>query len=186
MGQTTSPEQAWQRLTQRTTGSAKTAATTTDAAPLAVVFGCSDARGGVESAFGADRLGELLIVQTAGHTVGSAVLGTIEFAVWALGAPLVIVLGHDSCSALSLSDDFHMTGRMPQGHIREIVTAAAVEQTAQLICDRSRIVTSAVATGRLAIISATYRPTGDELQVRSVVGPVSPSSPGPGHVCLEG
>lgn len=88
-------------------------------------------------------------MQTVGHTVGSAVLGTIEFLVWELGSPLVIVLGHDSFGALNLSDD------------------------------RSRIVTSVVTIGRLAVISATYHPTRDALQVHSVIGPVSTSSPGP-------
>ncbi len=67
--------------------------------PFAVIFGCSDSRLAAEIIF--DRgLGDLFVVRTAGHIVGPEVLASIEYGVTILGAPLVVVLGHDSCGAI--------------------------------------------------------------------------------------
>jgi carbonic anhydrase len=67
--------------------------------PFAVIFGCSDSRLAAEIIF--DRgLGDLFVVRTAGHIVGPEVLASIEYGVTILGAPLVVVLGHDSCGAV--------------------------------------------------------------------------------------
>ena len=67
--------------------------------PFAVVFGCSDSRVAAEIIF--DRgLGDLFVVRTAGHVVDAGVLGSIEFGVDVLHAPLVVVLGHDRCGAV--------------------------------------------------------------------------------------
>src|SRR5258705_14009494 len=67
--------------------------------PFAVVFGCSDSRLAAEIIF--DRgLGDLFVVRTAGHIIGPEVLASIEYGVTILGAPLVVVLGHDSCGAV--------------------------------------------------------------------------------------
>ena len=88
--------------------------------PFAVVFGCSDSRVAAEIVF--DRgLGDLFVVRTAGHVVDTTVVGSIEYGVQVLGAPLVIVLGHDSCGAVAAAADALATGRMPDGFVRAIV-----------------------------------------------------------------
>src|SRR5665648_1070311 len=88
--------------------------------PFAVVFGCSDARVAAEIVF--DRgLGDLFVVRTAGHVVDTTVVGSIEYGVQLLGAPLVIVLGHDSCGAVAAAAEALATGRMPGGFVRAIV-----------------------------------------------------------------
>jgi carbonic anhydrase len=88
--------------------------------PFAVVFGCSDSRVAAEIVF--DRgLGDLFVVRTAGHVVDTTVLGSIEYGVQVLGAPLVVVLGHDSCGAVGAAADALTTGRMPEGFVRAIV-----------------------------------------------------------------
>ncbi len=88
--------------------------------PFAVVFGCSDSRVAAEIIF--DRgLGDLFVVRTAGHVVDTTVIGSIEFGVEVLNAPLVIVLGHDSCGAVGAAADALATGRMPTGFVRAIV-----------------------------------------------------------------
>lgn len=72
--------------------------------PFAVVFGCSDSRLAAEIIF--DRgLGDLFVVRTAGHIVGPEVLASIEYGVSILGAPLLVVLGHDSCGAILATHD---------------------------------------------------------------------------------
>src|SRR6478752_2791844 len=75
---------------------ARRAQTAPSQTPFAVLFGCSDSRLAAEIIF--DRgLGDLFVVRTAGHVLGPEVLGSIEYGVSVLGAPLVVVLGHDSC-----------------------------------------------------------------------------------------
>src|SRR5437660_10755501 len=55
--------------------------------PFAVLFGCSDSRLAAEIIF--DRgLGDLFVVRTAGHVVGTEVLGSIEYGVSLLDCPL--------------------------------------------------------------------------------------------------
>ncbi|MEO8248983.1 MAG: carbonic anhydrase [Burkholderiales bacterium] len=68
-------------------------------APFAVLVGCSDSRVPPEVLFGAG-LGELFIVRNAGNVVDTAALGSIEYGVAVLGAPLLVVLGHERCGAV--------------------------------------------------------------------------------------
>ena len=68
--------------------------------PFATVIGCSDSRVPVEVVFDAG-VGELFVVRTAGHTLAQASLASIRFAVEKLGTPLVLVLGHEDCGAVS-------------------------------------------------------------------------------------
>ena len=67
--------------------------------PFAVLVGCSDSRVPPELLFGAG-LGELFIVRNAGNTVDTVAIGSIEYGVNVLGAPLVVVLGHERCGAV--------------------------------------------------------------------------------------
>lgn len=67
--------------------------------PFAVVVSCSDSRVPPEVVF--DRgLGDLFVVRTAGEVVKEVELGSIEYAVEHLHAPLVVVLGHKRCGAV--------------------------------------------------------------------------------------
>ena len=67
--------------------------------PFAVLVGCSDSRVSPELLFGTG-LGELFIVRNAGNTVDTVALGSIQYEVQVLGAPLVLVLGHERCGAV--------------------------------------------------------------------------------------
>jgi len=68
--------------------------------PLAVIVGCSDSRTAPEIVFDC-RLGDLFVVRVAGNSVDSTAMGSIEYAVHHLGCPLVMVLGHGGCGAVS-------------------------------------------------------------------------------------
>jgi carbonic anhydrase len=68
-------------------------------APFAVLVGCSDSRVPPELLFGVG-LGELFIVRNAGNTVDTTALGSVEYGAMVLGAPLVVVLGHERCGAV--------------------------------------------------------------------------------------
>ena len=73
-------------------------------APFAVVLGCADSRLSPEILF--DRgLGDLFVVRVAGNIADDAVIGSIEYAVEHLHAPLVMVLGHEKCGAVQAAID---------------------------------------------------------------------------------
>lgn len=68
--------------------------------PFAVLVSCSDSRVSPELLFGRG-LGELFIIRNAGNTVDTVALGSIQYAVAHLGTPLVLVMGHQRCGAVS-------------------------------------------------------------------------------------
>ncbi|MBK6604311.1 MAG: carbonic anhydrase [Leptospiraceae bacterium] len=68
--------------------------------PFAVIVGCSDSRVPNEIVFD-QGLGDLFIVRTAGQVSSYASWGSMEFATTALGAKLIVVLGHTKCGAVS-------------------------------------------------------------------------------------
>ena len=82
--------------------------------PNAVVFGCADSRVAAEIIFD-QGLGDMTVVRTAGHVMGSAVLGSIEYAVTVLRVPLIVVLGHDSCGAVKATCRRSTTAWCPAG-----------------------------------------------------------------------
>lgn len=63
------------------------------------MFACGDSRVPVELLFD-QGLGDVFVVRTAGHTVDTAVLASLEFAVVGLGVDVLVVLGHESCGAV--------------------------------------------------------------------------------------
>lgn len=73
-------------------------------APLAVILGCSDSRAAAEVLFQA-RMGDLFVVRVAGNTADALGLGSIDYAVHYLNCPLVVVLGHSTCGAVSAAVD---------------------------------------------------------------------------------
>src|SRR5699024_806038 len=88
--------------------------------PFAVLFGCSDSRVAAEIIF--DRgLGDMFVVRTAGHVLDTTVVGSIEFGVDILGAPLVVVLGHDNCGAIAGAREAMVSGNFPSGMARAII-----------------------------------------------------------------
>ncbi|RNI07057.1 carbonic anhydrase [Micromonospora aurantiaca (nom. illeg.)] len=65
------------------------------ATPVAAVLSCADPQPEAVTVFGGV---DVYAVRTAGLQVGPAALGSLEYAVARLGAPLLVVLGHASCS----------------------------------------------------------------------------------------
>lgn len=88
--------------------------------PFAVIFGCSDSRLAAEIIFDLG-LGDAFVVRTAGHVIDSAALGSLEYSVAMLHVPLIVVLGHDSCGAVTATIDSVESGIMPPGFIRDLV-----------------------------------------------------------------
>ena len=68
--------------------------------PFAVVLACSDSRELVEEIF--DRgIGDIFTVRDAGNIATQTDIGSIEYAVYHLGTPLVVVMGHSQCGAVT-------------------------------------------------------------------------------------
>ena len=73
---------------------------TTGQHPFAVVLCCSDSRVAPEIIFD-QKLGDLFVIRNAGNIVDEEVLGSIEYAVEHLETPLVVVMGHAACGAVT-------------------------------------------------------------------------------------
>jgi carbonic anhydrase len=67
--------------------------------PFAIVLACADSRVAPELVFD-QGLGDLFVVRVAGNVTDPVVTGSISYAVHHLHAPLVVVLGHQSCGAV--------------------------------------------------------------------------------------
>ena len=83
--------------------------------PFAVVLCCSDSRVSSEIIFD-QKLGDLFVIRNAGNIVDEEVLGSIEYAVEHLETPLVVVMGHAACGAVSATCH---GGDLP-GHILDL------------------------------------------------------------------
>lgn len=67
--------------------------------PFAVVISCADSRVPPEILFD-QALGDIFVVRDAGNVIDPVTLGSIEYGVEHLHAPLVVVLGHEKCGAV--------------------------------------------------------------------------------------
>lgn len=68
--------------------------------PFAMVLACADSRVPVETLF--DRgIGDIFVSRVAGNVVSPSVLGTLEYGADHLGIPLLVVLGHTNCGAVT-------------------------------------------------------------------------------------
>ncbi|MEU4606333.1 carbonic anhydrase [Kribbella sp. NPDC023972] len=68
--------------------------------PFATVIGCVDSRVPIELVFD-QGLGDLVVVRSAGEALDHSVIGSLEFGVAELHTPLLMVLGHQRCGALT-------------------------------------------------------------------------------------
>lgn len=72
--------------------------------PMAVVLSCLDSRVPVEDIF-QRGIGDLFVARVAGNIVNDDILGSLEFACKVSGAKLIVVLGHEYCSAIKSAID---------------------------------------------------------------------------------
>jgi carbonic anhydrase len=68
--------------------------------PFAVVLACSDSRVPVEEIFNRG-IGDIFTIRDAGNIATQTDIGSIEYAVDHLGTPLVVVMGHSHCGAVT-------------------------------------------------------------------------------------
>jgi carbonic anhydrase len=145
--------------------------------PFCVLVGCSDSRVSPELLFGRG-LGELFIVRNAGNVVDLAAMGSIEYGVAVLGAPLVVVLGHERCGAVQAAVDVvekdatypGSIGQMIEPIIPAVLRArregthdlldrsvrANVARIVTRLRDTEQILIEPLREGRLKIVGARY------------------------------
>lgn len=91
--------------------------------PFAVVLGCADSRVPPEILFD-QGIGDLFVIRVAGNTARETnVLGSIEYAVEHLGTPLVVVLGHEKCGAVTAAVNAVTTNAHEPGNIGHLVAS---------------------------------------------------------------
>jgi carbonic anhydrase len=90
--------------------------------PFAVILSCSDSRVPPEIVFD-QGLGDLFVMRVAGNVLSGVVIGSVEYAVEHLQVPLVTVLGHDSCGAVTEAvKGVHLPGHL--GALIEVLRPA--------------------------------------------------------------
>lgn len=189
MATTMTPAQAWQKLLEGNQrfvegtsnhpnqDAPRRSSLVNQQNPFAIIFGCADSRLAAEIIFDLG-LGDAFVVRTAGQVIDDAVLGSLEYGVDVLKVPLIVVLGHDSCGAVTAAKDTVDTGEMPKGFLRDLVERITpsvlaarragfedindmvvehTKQTAERLLDSSRSISAAVADGRTAVLGVAYR-----------------------------
>jgi carbonic anhydrase len=144
--------------------------------PFAITLGCADSRVAPEVLFD-QGLGDLFDNRVAGNIVDDLLLGSIEFAVEEFHSPLIVVLGHERCGAITATIDAIRTGGTAPGHIGTIVDAlrpivepvlgqpgdavdngvrANVRAQVQALLAQSEIIAERVHAGALQVVGARY------------------------------
>lgn len=144
-------------------------------APFAIIVGCSDSRTPPEQLF-SRGLGELFTMRVAGNTVDAVSLGSIEYGLVVLGAPLVVVLGHTQCGAVDAAVKAVRSNAKFPGSIGRVVAPiipavrsvkgdddvvdravrANVQRTVAQLKSAQPIVAGAVSGGSAKVVGAVY------------------------------
>jgi len=138
--------------------------------PYAIILSCADSRVVPELAFDAG-LGELFIIRVAGNVANSSSIASIEYAVAHLGSKLIVVMGHQSCGAVTAAVAGGDNGPNLNHLLRFIkpaisaseegaainnVTKKNAELTAEELVNKSEIIKNAVDKGDVKITHAYY------------------------------
>jgi len=152
--------------------------TTTDGqAPYATVIACSDSRVPVEILFD-QGVGDLFVIKVAGNVADTDELGSAEYGVDHLGTPVLMVLGHSYCGAVTaVTTGAEVHGSIPQlvdnivpavekakhahpnAETPELVSAAIEENIWQAIEDiltKSHAIAGRAAEGKVVVVGAMY------------------------------
>lgn len=136
--------------------------------PFAIILSCADSRVVPELVFDTG-IGELFVLRVAGNVANTSTIASIEYAVAHLGVKLIVVLGHQSCGAVTAAiaggDNGHNLNHLlahlqPAIHACDETGVDAVvrenaAQTVKELIARSAIIGDAAA-GDLEVLPAWY------------------------------
>ncbi len=88
--------------------------------PIATIISCSDSRIIPETIFDVG-MEDIFVIRVAGNTIDKVALGSIEYGVAHAHTPLLVVLGHQHCGAVTATVNSIVEGEKPEGFIRFIV-----------------------------------------------------------------
>jgi carbonic anhydrase len=147
--------------------------------PIAAILSCSDSRVPPKILFD-QGVGSLFVVRAAGNTYDELGIQSLEYAIKSLGAKLIVVLGHDSCGAVSAAvksfpkpgagamveniyPAVEKTRSMPGDPV-----ANAVSENAILVAERLRDTPQfreSVKAGEIQIVAARYNLKTGKIQL---------------------
>jgi carbonic anhydrase len=138
--------------------------------PYAIVLSCADSRVVPELAFDTG-LGELFVLRVAGNVANTSTIASIEYAVAHIGSKVIVVLGHQSCGAVTAAvaggDNGYNLNHL-LAHVAPALSAAKegasvndivkinAELTSKELASRSTIISDAIEKGNLKIVPAYY------------------------------
>ncbi len=147
--------------------------------PFVAVLACADSRVAPEILFD-QGIGDLFVVRVAGNIVNPTnygIQGSLEFGVLALGAPLIVVMGHSECGAVAGSISALQKGTDFPGSINDIVqtikpavdkaegekgdllhnaTIANVQLGVEKLKNSDPVISDLVKKGKVKVVGANY------------------------------
>src|SRR5689334_11580063 len=145
--------------------------------PFASILSCADSRIAPEYAFDSGR-GDLFVCRVAGNFANNDTIASLEYSVAVLNAPLIMVLGHESCGAVdatikSLKDNTTLPGHLPSlvaslapavnavkgkpGDVLGNATRQNVIDNVAKLKAATPILSEAVAQRKLKVVGGIYR-----------------------------
>ena len=155
--------------------------------PFAGILSCADSRVGPEYAFDVGR-GDIFVCRVAGNFADTNTIASFEYGVAVLGVPLIMVLGHGSCGAVSSTIKAVKDGETFPGHIPSLVknispaVKAMLNQPGDLLANSIRenvlltvqnlktatpILNKAVTENKLKIVGGVYNLHTGEIELVS-------------------
>ncbi|MCB2207033.1 MAG: carbonic anhydrase [Bacteroidetes bacterium] len=137
--------------------------------PWAIILSCSDSRVVPELIFDTG-IGDLFVIRVAGNIANTSTIATIEYAVAHIHTPVIVVLGHENCGAVTaaMADADHgdnlnhlLANIQPakmtatDQSINGVAKQNAVLTSKELV-EKSEIIRSAIQKKELEIIPAYY------------------------------
>lgn len=145
--------------------------------PIAAIVSCADSRVAPELIFDQPP-GELFGTRVAGNFVNEDSLASLEYGVKFLGIPLIVVLGHSGCGAISatikvVQEDAKLPGHLPSlvDALRPAIKAAIAKKPADLVAEATAenvrqnvahlkvatpIISKLVSDGKVKVVGGVY------------------------------
>lgn len=158
------------KLTAANQDASRRASQTAGQAPFAIVLSCADSRVVPELAFDTG-IGELFVVRVAGNIANTSSIASMEYAVAHLGTEVIVVLGHESCGAVTAAvgggDNGYNLNHLlahiapaiakatDSSNVDEVIRVNA-KLTVEDLINRSAIIGDAVKSGKVEILPAYY------------------------------
>lgn len=143
--------------------------------PFATILACSDSRVPVEVLFD-QGVGDLFVVKVAGNVADVDEIATIEYGTEHLATPLLVVLGHTKCGAVTaVASGAHLEGHLPKladkikpafekvqkehsdkHNLVDLTIKENVFQTISDIISNSKIIGHLIEEKKLQVVGAIY------------------------------